>query len=561
MNKDELIEQIKSNDAVDRYRAMFKVRDLYDDSLLKLLIPCLEDESEKISCFAIEIMGEYKNSDVYDYLMRMLNDPREQVRSSAIWALAQYKKPDFLNQLFYIINNEIGRVQYSAIHSLGYFNDYKAMDKLLEFLEIDEYSDCAESALREAIAKVKNDNHYLITQLKKRLDCNNPELIRKIVYLLSETENDKVENIFNPIFSKNEKIVDGNVVSFYTDYDSELTEKRMRELLTHENFLVQANALTVLSNIIIDESFVDLVTTFLKEDHTELCVSALNALNGCYKKNQKFKIMNLAKSLNIEVKAAAIQTLGSIEDDTIISIFLEALNDKNINVKKAAVQALSQQHTMEAADALINALYDKEINQYAAKYIGNLRGDDIEEKLLGLLNVNDWQVRASAIVALEAIGVSEKAAPYIFELFGDKNDEVRLVAAHVMINAKHPWAAQRYTYLLDDENELVRNMAVEGLWGVKESSAVIKLLDLLYDKKMDTQLVIESLVSTGQPEAIDAVVDFMEISDTYLKEKILIELWESEYPRFIEAVEVIKNNPEEDLDIRLRATVLLEQYR
>jgi hypothetical protein len=78
---------------------------------------------------------------------------------------------------------------------------------------------------------------------------------------------------------------------------------------------------------------------------------------------------------------------------------------------------------------------------------------------------------------------------------------------------------------------------------------------------MDTQLVIESLVSTGQPEAIDAVVDFMEISDTYLKEKILIELWESEYPRFIEAVEVIKNNPEEDLDIRLRATVLLEQYR
>ncbi|MEP6574690.1 MAG: M56 family metallopeptidase, partial [Gemmatimonadota bacterium] len=133
----------------------------------------------------------------------------------------------------------------------------------------------------------------------------------------------------------------------------------------------------------------------------------------------------------VNVRRAAAQSLGNLEDPRAVPGLIEALHDSDIEVKKDAAEALGNLGDRRAVDGLSATLKDAsaEVREAAASALGELQDARSADALSGALRDTSAAVRRSAASALSQMKDPRAVEPLIAAL-KDADPEVRQMSAN-----------------------------------------------------------------------------------------------------------------------------------
>ena len=157
-------------------------------------------------------------------------------------------------------------------------------------------------------------------------------------------------------------------------------------------------------------------------------------------------LIGVAKDPNVEVRRAAIRSLGQHRHRASLSTLREALRDADAEVRASALEGLSEMQDAASADAIAALLKDP-----------------------------SKEVRANAIDALTNLELSSPPAG-LREALKDPDAEVRHQAAHAVGHFEDAAAVPALRAMLDDPNAEVREAAVEALASIRNEPAIQALI-------------------------------------------------------------------------------------
>jgi beta-lactamase regulating signal transducer with metallopeptidase domain len=157
-------------------------------------------------------------------------------------------------------------------------------------------------------------------------------------------------------------------------------------------------------------------------------------------------LIGVAKDPNVEVRRAAIRSLGQHRHRASLPTLREALRDADAEVRASALEGLSEMQDAASADAIAALLKDP-----------------------------SKEVRANAIDALTNLELSSPPAG-LREALKDPDAEVRHQAAHAVGHFEDAAAVPALRAMLDDPNAEVREAAVEALASIRNEPAIQALI-------------------------------------------------------------------------------------
>jgi len=163
-------------------------------------------------------------------------------------------------------------------------------------------------------------------------------------------------------------------------------------------------------------------------------------------------LMGVAKDPNVEVRRAAIRSLGQHQHKAALPTLRDALRDSDAEVRAAALEALSEMEDAASADAIVALLKDP-----------------------------NKEVRARAVEALTNLELTSPP-PGLRDALRDPDAEVRHRAAHAVGHFEDPTAVPALRAMLDDPNAEVREAAVEALASIRNEPAIQALIVALKAK-------------------------------------------------------------------------------
>lgn len=163
-------------------------------------------------------------------------------------------------------------------------------------------------------------------------------------------------------------------------------------------------------------------------------------------------LMGVAKDPNVEVRRAAIRSLGQHQHKAALPTLRDALRDPDAEVRAAALEALSEMEDAASADAIVALLKDA-----------------------------NKEVRARAVEALTNLELTSPPAG-LRDALRDPDAEVRHRAAHAVGHFEDPAAVPALRAMLDDSNAEVREAAVEALASIRNEPAIQALIVALKAK-------------------------------------------------------------------------------
>ena len=172
-----------------------------------------------------------------------------------------------------------------------------------------------------------------------------------------------------------------------------------------------------------------------------------------------------------DVRVKAIDMLGMYRDHTNDRVFIQALHDEYWEVRAAAAQALGELEEQTFAPLLLEALQsepDFTVRQSLVRALGKCRQQKSIKILISLLcdQNENWQVREAATWSLGKFGRTIPIWPLINALCSDPDETVRAAAACALGEIEHPSARSMLAEVMaGDEDEDVREAA---MWAFKQ---------------------------------------------------------------------------------------------
>jgi len=160
-------------------------------------------------------------------------------------------------------------------------------------------------------------------------------------------------------------------------------------------------------------------------------------------------LLGVVKDPNVEVRRAAVRSLGQHKSPAAIPALREALRDSDPEVRGSALEALSEMEDAGSADAIVAMLKD-----------------------------SNREVRAKALSALTNLELTSVPAGYR-DALKDPDPDVRHQAAHVAGHFEDAAAVPTLRTLLEDPNAEVREAAVEALASIRNEAAIQALIGAL----------------------------------------------------------------------------------
>jgi len=175
-------------------------------------------------------------------------------------------------------------------------------------------------------------------------------------------------------------------------------------------------------------------------------------------------LIGVAKDPNVEVRRAAIRSLGQHQHRAALPTLREALRDSDAEVRASALEALSEMQDAASADVIAALLRDanKEVRARAIEALTNLELTAPPAGLRDALKDPDAEVRHRAA---HAVGHFEDAAavPTLRAMLEDPNAEVREAVVEALASIRNEPAIQALILALKAKDPKVRQAAADAL--------------------------------------------------------------------------------------------------
>jgi len=183
---------------------------------------------------------------------------------------------------------------------------------------------------------------------------------------------------------------------------------------------------------------------------------------------------------DVEVRRAAANSLGQIEDKRAVPGLITALHDADAEVRQQAAWALAQLEDKRATEPLIAALKDSntEVRRKSAWALGQLEDQTAGPALAAALRDDDAEVRKNAAWGLGQLELRTAPAELI-DALKDSNADVRRTAAWALSEMGDARAVPALRQMLSDTDADARKNAIHALGQIRDSSAMQAIIEAM----------------------------------------------------------------------------------
>ncbi|HJP55445.1 MAG TPA: M56 family metallopeptidase [Gemmatimonadales bacterium] len=184
-----------------------------------------------------------------------------------------------------------------------------------------------------------------------------------------------------------------------------------------------------------------------------------------------------------EVRRAAANSLGQLEDKRAVTALAAALRDSDAEVRSQSAWALGQLEDKRAVEPLTAALRDEnvEVRRKAAWALGQLEDESAAAGLAAALRDADADVRKTAAWSLGQLEL-ETAPPALIEALHDQNADVRRTAAWAVSEMGDARAVPALREMLNDTDADARRNAIHALGQIRDSTAMQAIIGAMQSK-------------------------------------------------------------------------------
>ena len=245
----------------------------------------------------------------------------------------------------------------------------------------------------------------------------------------------------------------------------------------------------------------------LKDEDADVRAAAAESLGKLEDSRAVPGLIAALSDKEAKVRAAAAGSLAQFTDSRALGPLSALLADPESEVRKEALEALTQYETGVPVAGIVRLLADPDADtrHNAAHAIGRFGDRSAGAALAPLVKDPNADVRQAAIEAISELhDVSHAAA--IVPALSDANADVRQQALEALDNLKVPVPDATLLILLRDPNADVRAKAAEFAGQRSSVAAIPSLRRLIDDENRDVrQTAIEALANIGDEAAVAAL--------------------------------------------------------
>ena len=444
------------------------------------LIAELESDDGGVRKFALDILGEIRDSSCVPAMIAALGDPDDNVRAAAAENLGKIGAPEAVPALLEALERPDLWFRFTILDALGRIGDGVPVGALLAFKD--------EKLLRKA----------LFACLGR---IGGAEAILALIQGLTDTMRNVREASTVGLGQLAERHPEEVAEELSHAVDDHLIASLI-DLLGCQNQAVRGAAVR-LCDCIPDERFIEPLL-FLMEDEEirELALAALVSLG----RSKLEALLKFWPRADERMKPYLACVFGELGAETSIEALIEGVNSADSLLRLVSVQALGRLESPTAMRQLVDCLREEseEIREAATKALcrlGSRHREKLGEDLAPLLESGNAELRRCAIRIFSSIG-GEKADEALAMGLKDESPLVRRTAIRGLAVGKGGERLLAVMLALTDEDAEVRRSAVEALGVIGENQAFPPLQLALQDEDIWVRAAaIRALGQIGGGEA------------------------------------------------------------
>lgn len=499
-----LVAALSAHDNAGRRNSAIETLIQIGGSAVPALLAVLDTPDPDVRKFAVDILGDIRDTRAVPVLMQALDDPDENLRVSAAEALGKIGDRRAVDKLISCLApGDRGWLDYAAAEALGAIGDARALGPLLTAL--------GRSSLREPVLEALGRIGSAETAAPLAAGLRDPlRIVREVC-----------TSALVDIFRKSNASERESIIAAVRAASGE----REAELL--EDMILTASGDQQLAGIRVlgwtgRERSIEMLLALLREEALEEPVAEALMNIGPAAMGH---LLRHAGDENALVRRAVAQFLGRVPGPASEEALLKMLGDENGHVRSAAAESVGRLRCARAVAPVRRLLRDeyRSVQESAIRALADIGDETLLDDLMKEYSSSGASMRRNIVQLLGCFSGS-RAADALHFAIKDEEAEVRKAAVNAL--ARMPGAAPLRSLLLaitDDDPE-VRMLAAEALGRMDAPEAAEALKPLLEDEDLWVRAAAaRGLGNTGGAAAGELLAGHLDrATDIYLLELVSI---------------------------------------
>jgi HEAT repeat protein len=504
-----LMAALGDGDSLVRFWAAEAIGRLGEYAPVERLVALLENPDASVRSAAAQALGYLRERAPLEQLLKALEDRAWQVREATTNALRFLGERVPVELLVSVLSDPGPSVRAMAALALGEQEERAPVDPLVTAL-----ADPDAFVRRRAVAALgKMGERAPLEQLKAALDDDSSEVRFAAAEALGQVG--AVELLIAALNDTDIQVRREALKALGQQGEHAPTEILINDLNDAEEF-IRRSAMEAAGSLRNPAIVNELITTLDdRAGWVRAATARILGSLGNYSPIDTLKIASCDEDAH--VRAAAVRALGQQGQRVPIQRLTGALDDADWKVRLAAVEALERQGILKSVERLIAMLNDKAepvpLRAAAVETLGTLGKEAPIEPLLLALDDQIGSIRAAATGILWRL-VDHVPVDRLCSALNDADWKVRVSAAKALGRLKELAPVERLVASLDDKNESVRVAAVKALGMLGERAPLEPLLAAMEDMSMDVRsTAVKALGKLGEHAPLEPLLAAMEDRD------------------------------------------------
>lgn len=480
------------------------------------LVPCLKDPNANVRAAAAKALGLLAYRDGIPALISALKD-EEWVCFSALESLGILKAEDAIDNIASLFQESTEAVRYIAIETLGQIGSNQASDALRGYLPKatdDEKNAIVKSLIQIGITPEMADlSTHLLTMLREG-DWEEKEIaIRGITVLGCNEAVPMIVDMagaLDPSVPENEERIE----LLKTAIKSVDSEKTLLSMLDSSDVKYRGKsfAIEILGEMRNKEA-VSRLLVFLDDMRRDLRRASAEALGEIQDPEAVTQLLNASQiDVDAHVRRASIDALGNIRSKAAFRPLMDLIKiERYYDVIERIVGALIK---IDSATFLADmSQYSENVREIIAKNVSDL------DVLLKLTDDPSKKVKISAMSGLGRIG-TETALSKLASFLADNDADIRRAA--VVGLGEAGYCSPELVNTLHDSDPWVRFYTIKALTFACERERALELISAMLNDEFVPVVMsaIDAITEIGGREAYEALVVHEEHPNPDVRDKI-----------------------------------------